>query len=557
MTDFDATCRFSSLGPQDVGISQFADPRLVGIGGIIKCIPSDFVVQEVSKQKIVSAHGDPENSADNTVKAHRSDEAGYLQFTLHKTMIDTFEVISELSTALDISFSSFSVFGLKDSFAITTQEIAVYGVSEDELKEVNQFDKFVISNIREARAPQRPGQHYGNKFTIVVRDITADHDHARLAITSIEQNGFINYLGMQRFGKGSSETELMGRLLLMQDYIVAVDTLLKPPNTDERHVKGLRAWYLAWEAWSHARDATTARNIMPKSKRQECDILDHLVFFGKKGLPLQEVCRKTVLSIPLQKRMLMVHAYFGKIWNVMASERLRMYGNDPVVGDLVYDDDVEDSTDVNDIESSDTEMDEFSWTWNSRNKIKVLSAEDIESKRYTRFDLILPFPAGDAAYPNNEMSNLYRMYLSYDLGVSQIHFIERSWHGSQLFLRPVYRHLFSKPEDLTWNILSIPCHEGSHEDARLRPIHHDPVLGEMASKAAPLASFTDMEALRVLELKFTLKSGQYATMMLRELIKNRRGTCLSCAETHAADDNYQCKNGKKKRKHIRFDSDED
>ncbi|EKX46532.1 hypothetical protein GUITHDRAFT_107735 [Guillardia theta CCMP2712] len=555
MTDFDATCRFSSLGPHDVGISEFADSRLLGIGGVIKCVPSDFIVQEISKEKIISSHGELENPNDTVVKASRDEDDCYFQFTLHKTMIDTFEVISELSSALNVPFSNFSVFGLKDSFAITTQEMTVYGVSKERLEEVNEFDKFIISNIREADAPQRPGQHYGNKFTIVVRDLKADDEHTQVAMKSLTENGFVNYLGMQRFGKGSSETELMGRLLLMQDYITAVDALLRPPHEDERHVKELRAWNLAWEAWTHARDATTARNIMPKSKRQECDVLDHLVFFGKKGLPLHEICRKTVLSIPLQKRMLMVHAYFGKIWNVMASERLRMYGIDPVVGDLVYNDDVEDSTDVNDVESSDTELEDFSWTWSSKTNTKVLSAQDIESKRYTRFDLILPFPAGDAAYPNNEMSNLYRMYLSYDLGVSQIHFIERSWHGNKLFLRPVYRHLFSKPEEFTWSIANID--KSCPEDMRTQPIHEDPVLGNMARKAAPLASFPNMEALKVLEMKFTLKSGQYATMMLRELIKNRAGMCLNCSEMHTASHSYQCKNGRRKRKHIRFDSDED
>jgi len=46
-----------------------------------------------------------------------------------------------------------------------------------------------------------PGEHAGNRFAIVLRHVTASEAHVRAAVERLQNNGFINYYGHQRFGR--------------------------------------------------------------------------------------------------------------------------------------------------------------------------------------------------------------------------------------------------------------------------------------------------------------------------------------------------------------------
>eukprot|EP00277_Geminigera_cryophila_P001963 CAMPEP_0179411990 /NCGR_PEP_ID=MMETSP0799-20121207/4207_1 /TAXON_ID=46947 /ORGANISM="Geminigera cryophila, Strain CCMP2564" /LENGTH=230 /DNA_ID=CAMNT_0021184127 /DNA_START=3 /DNA_END=692 /DNA_ORIENTATION=- len=47
------------------------------------------------------------------------------------------------------------------------------------------------------------GEHAGNRFAIVLRHVTASEAHVRAAVERLQNNGFINYYGHQRFGSGA------------------------------------------------------------------------------------------------------------------------------------------------------------------------------------------------------------------------------------------------------------------------------------------------------------------------------------------------------------------
>ena len=93
--------------------------------------------------------------------------------------------------------------GLKDSFAVTTQEMTVRGVSMWRLRAAANHSDFpshcVISNFRKVLRTQRPGKHHGNRFQIVVRDVAAGLTPQAFAaaVSAVSDGGFINYLGMQ------------------------------------------------------------------------------------------------------------------------------------------------------------------------------------------------------------------------------------------------------------------------------------------------------------------------------------------------------------------------
>jgi tRNA pseudouridine13 synthase len=82
-------------------------------------------------------------------------------------------------------------------------------------------------------------------------------------------------------------------------------------------------------------------------------------------------------------RLMYIHAYQSYVWNMAASERIRIGGKSlkPICGDLVYDK---------------TKEGKFSY-----NIIK-LDSKNIDS--YSIEDVVLPLPGHNILYPNNQSS---------------------------------------------------------------------------------------------------------------------------------------------------------
>jgi tRNA pseudouridine13 synthase len=139
-----------------------------------------------------------------------------------------------------------------------------------------------------------------------------------------------------------------------------------------------------------------------------------------------------VLQIPRNLRLMYIHAYQSYVWNAIVSERISKYGADkPVVGDLVYEIDGDQSmanqpldsdTPLEDNAEDDQEvssaMDEPSSSDKKSRKpwvpprIKTLTEDDLG--KYTIFDVIMPLPGTDVAYPGGALGERYREYLRMD-----------------------------------------------------------------------------------------------------------------------------------------------
>ena len=154
-----------------------------------------------------------------------------------------------------------------------------------------------------------------------------------------------------------------------------------------------------------------------------------------------------------------VHAYQSYVWNAIVSERIQKYGRKPIVGDLVFEsatssmaeateqaeDGLPDTTIetevgsniVNDngmslsrvtfsrsrctllevvppVEDEETSMrfdkkDRKAW---QPPRVKVLAAEDLD--KFSMFDVIMPLPGTDVAYPEGPLGERYREFLRLD-----------------------------------------------------------------------------------------------------------------------------------------------
>lgn len=127
-----------------------------------------------------------------------------------------------------------------------------------------------------------------------------------------------------------------------------------------------------------------------------------------------------------------IHAYQSLIWNEIVSSRVAAHGLNLCEGDLVYvdstgvcDDHVDDDAiemnddgdgngDGGDEQPADANADQASQISRFQAMVKPLTQADIDSKKYSIFDVVLPLPGHDITYPSNECGQWYEDRLKRD-----------------------------------------------------------------------------------------------------------------------------------------------
>lgn len=96
-------------------------------------------------------------------------------------------------------------------------------------------------------------------------------------MSSLKENGFINYYGLQRFGNSAViPTHKVGLALLKGQFKEAVELILKPRDDDVHFMKAVR------EHWWRNRDAAAALKLLFKTNTGiEAKLLAGLSRHGK------------------------------------------------------------------------------------------------------------------------------------------------------------------------------------------------------------------------------------------------------------------------------------
>ena len=92
--------------------------------------------------------------------------------------------------------------GMKDRHAVTRQW---FSVRAPRLVDAVPDDSRVVVETRTRHARKlRPGDHRGNRFKIVVRDVSGEWEES---LGEVKERGFPNYFGEQRFGRCGGNVE--------------------------------------------------------------------------------------------------------------------------------------------------------------------------------------------------------------------------------------------------------------------------------------------------------------------------------------------------------------
>jgi len=169
-----------------------------GASGTLKHLNEDFIVTELPLQRPCG-------------------EGEHLWLEIEKNGANTAFVAQQLAEAARVPDVDVGYAGLKDRYAITRQWFSVYlpkGETPD-LTQLQHPEFKVLSQSRHVKK-LRPGDLHGNRFRIVIRDVTGERDTIEANLDAVASQGVPNYFGAQRFGHGGGNVE-QGRAMLARE----------------------------------------------------------------------------------------------------------------------------------------------------------------------------------------------------------------------------------------------------------------------------------------------------------------------------------------------------
>jgi tRNA pseudouridine13 synthase len=169
-----------------------------GASASLKLLNEDFIVTELPLQLPAG-------------------EGEHIWLDVEKNGANTAFVAQQLAEAAGVQERDVGYAGLKDRYAITRQWFSIYlpkGETPD-LTQLQHPEFKVLSQSRHVKK-LRPGDLQGNRFRIVLRDVTGDRNAIEANLQAIASHGVPNYFGAQRFGHDGGNVE-QGRAMLARE----------------------------------------------------------------------------------------------------------------------------------------------------------------------------------------------------------------------------------------------------------------------------------------------------------------------------------------------------
>ena len=438
-----------------VGIEAYAFPNYDGIGGKYKHSHRDFIVKEITKAGEILNNSDEEEWI-------RSDQDSniYTTFILQKNNKDTFEAINLLSRALKVPSNKFSYSGLKDKRSISLQKIAIKGDYGEALLNLRIPD-ISISNIRYSSKPIRIGSNKGNYFIITIRDIEKKADfkeNAGKILDLISNYGFLNYYGLQRFGTFRPNSHLIGQYILKGAFKkVFNEFVLQLYSSESESSQKVR------KELRNSKDFQWAYKNFPISLNYERMMIQHLIDHP-------EDFQGSTNRLPKSLIRLLISSFQSYLFNRLISLRVKRGYSvfEPVKGDLI--------SILDDINGDLTQVTYIYGNGYDEYLLKAL--------KMNRGAIVAPL-------------------IGYDTDLKKFAFFEN------LFIDLL------KEEDFDASIFNSNFFREFEFKGAFRAIMNKP----SGLQIIDLSEDDNFSGKMKMKIKFSLKSGSYATMLLRELMK--------------------------------------
>ena len=285
-----------------------------------------------------------------------------VHFHMYKENRTTADALQQLSDASRAPMSAFAVCGTKDRRAITVQRVSARGVSPSRVCRINEkwggplgtngSSRVRVGDFVAAERALTLAESRGNQFVVILREITLEmprsraHDHEQTAVqqpatqqpatleathqqvearcekalSTLRAHGFVNYFGLQRFGKnGAAPSHMVGAALLRGQVLRALRLILHPDSP------GLKsAVREAYEGF--ARDAGAASAALGALPTRGCAmarrVLSTFVHARADGAGDEGAATAALRVMPRRLLLLMLNAFQAFVFNCAASSRL-------------------------------------------------------------------------------------------------------------------------------------------------------------------------------------------------------------------------------------------
>ena len=475
--------------------------------------------KENKEKKIIIRYMTKENQFKRR-KVFPDKNKNILLFSLLKKNIDTIGALDYITRLLHRNQKTLKFAGNKDKRGITTQRISSYNTLPGELISLTKNKRWnkniEISNFSFSDKELRLGQLKGNQFCVCFRfieglnNIKNDLD---LITKSLNEKGFVNYFGMQRFGVGNIPTHIIGKCVIKKMWKEAFINIISTEKMWEAmKAVGLSTRDLAKEIFDledKHKQMTIISNILlvlPKFSTES----KLLINYKKTG---KNSYQSSFKSLSKQLQILYPHSYQSYIWNLTVSYRLKKYGRKLIVGDIVkkheslyQEKNQEEDIDVPD---EDNENDDKKKTEENKNekmdKIFTDNFDYITEENINKFnfdDLVIPMVGYEIYYPKNDIKDyIIELLKKDDLSFKDFEYQAISFNATGYFRKVVEKPL----NKINYEIVQ---HDEPDTDLQTPYYNVEPHPQPKGNK------YTSMR------LVFQLPQSTYATMLFRELTKS-------------------------------------
>lgn len=225
----------------------------------------------------------------------------FVLYRLSKRGLGTLEAVEAICRRWNLSGRQVSYGGLKDRHAVTIQYLTIVEGPERALRETS----FELTPVGRVDRPYGPDQFRGNRFTVVIRDLTDDAvRRAMEAVAQLPTDGLPNYFDDQRFGSVGFSGGFIARAWLAGDHEQALKLAIAEPNPSDRpntkHEKDvLREFWGNWPEAKNRLERSHARSLVTY-------LVDHPTDF-----------RGAFARVRRELRSLYFSAYQSYLWNLM------------------------------------------------------------------------------------------------------------------------------------------------------------------------------------------------------------------------------------------------
>ena len=438
-----------------------------------------------------------------------------LLFSLLKRNMDTIGAVEYISRLLHRTQKTIKFAGNKDKRGITTQRISSFNTLPNEIISLTKNKRWnknlEISNFSFSDKELRLGLLKGNQFCVCFRfveglkDIKSDLD---LITKSINEKGFINYFGMQRFGVGNVSTHIIGKYIIKKKWKEAFAKIISTDNMfDAMKQVGLgkdveKEIFDIEDKTKQMTIITDILKILPKFTN-ESKLLFNYKKCGKNSY------QSSFKSLSKQLQVLYPHSYQSYIWNMTVSYRISKYGRKLIIGDIVKkheslyqeknqeeDCDIQEEEDKN--ENSEKKLEKMDKIFTDN--FDYITEENIN--KYSFYDLVIPIVGYEIYYPKNDIKNYIEDLLKKD----DLSFKDFEYQAVNFNSTGYFRKVIEKP----LNIVSYDIIKHDDPDIDLQTPYYN-------VEPHPKVSGDKYTSIRFV---FQLPQSTYATMLFRELTKS-------------------------------------